>query len=127
MARLAPRTWSASHACEFGGACRGGNPSRDNYPRPSANYAPCRCGLSPGGDAIAQHWLTPLARLFEARGICCHKCGLPVCGLSVERHVHNGGSMREDVHAWWVPGSPSDPVVVAFWRGVRGVIAGSSG
>lgn len=83
-----------------------------------ARCAFCNHGMDVG---LAQptHDRRPLAELYAAGLICCHKCGHPVCGLTVDRRVHNGGSMRETVHAWWEPGSPADPAVLAFWAGVR--------
>lgn len=85
-----------------------------------ARCAPCRHGLTPR--LGKQHIAIPLAKLFERRLIRCHVCGLPACGLTVERPMRGGGGGREAVHAFWEVGSPADPAVQAFWGRVAAAL-----
>lgn len=84
-----------------------------------AYCARCNIGLAPSPRALAAHRRQPLAQVFEEHLVVCHVCGFPVCGLSVERPHRRGGGQAETVHAWWEPGSPADPVVLAFWARLR--------
>ena len=88
-----------------------------------ATCAACNLRLEPARQTMVRHKLRPLARLFAERVVVCHKCRRPVCGLAVQRPSREGGGGRETVHAWWIAGSPSDPVVVAFWAALRDQIA----
>lgn len=85
----------------------------------NAQCGPCRHSFLPLPRTLRPHRRRPVGEVFDAQIVRCHRCGLPACGLSVERSHPGGGGSAEAVHAWWEPGSPADPQVLAYWQRIK--------
>lgn len=89
----------------------------------SAQCGPCRHSFLPLPRTLEPHRRRPLGDVFAAQLVRCQRCDFPACGVAVERPHPEGGVRAEVVHAWWEPGSPADPQVLAYWERIRKALA----